>query len=266
MYFAIAMMNAVLTSKIRKSELKAKEKEERENTIKLYNTLLNTLSHELRTPISTIIGAVDTLKSSTSKLSKKNNEELLTEINIAGMRLNRQVENLLNMSRLESGFIQPQLDWCDLSELIFNVVQSFKDELKDHEIIFKSDDSLPLFKMDRVLIEQVLQNLVQNAILYTPEKTKIELSLAYKDKNCIITIEDNGPGFPENKIDVVFNKFYRLPESSNGGTGLGLSIVKGFVEALNGFVKLENKLDGNGSAFTISIPVEVSYFNEINNE
>ncbi|MBN2173300.1 MAG: PAS domain-containing sensor histidine kinase [Bacteroidales bacterium] len=266
MYFAIAMMNAVLTSKIRRAEIKAKEKEEKENTIKLYNTLLNSLSHELRTPISTIIGAVDILKSGSPKLSQKDNEELLSEINIAGMRLNRQVENLLNMSRLESGFIQPQLDWCDMNELIYNVIQSFEGESLNHKIIFNSDDSYPLFKMDRVLIEQVLQNLVQNAILYTPEGTKIELSIGHDEKNCIIIVADEGPGFPENNIETVFDKFYRLPESSTGGTGLGLSIVKGFVEAHNGIVKLENKQGRKGAIFKILIPVEVSYFNELKNE
>lgn len=116
MYFVIAMLNAVLTSKIRKAEIKAKEEEERRNTISLYNTVLNSLSHELKTPISTIIGAIDTLKETPSKLSEENKIELLSEMDVASMRLNRQVENLLNMSRLESGFIKPQLDWCDMHD------------------------------------------------------------------------------------------------------------------------------------------------------
>lgn len=266
MYFAIAMMNAVLTSKIRRAELKAKEKEEKENTIKLYNTLLNCLSHELRTPISTIIGAVDTMKSGSSKLTQKDNEELLTEMNIAGMRLNRQVENLLNMSRLETGFIKPHLDWCDMNELIYNVIHSFQVESKNHKILFESDETLPLFKLDRVMIEQVLQNLLHNAMQYTAKGTKIEISISHENNYCILTINDEGHGFPEHKIEAVFDKFYRLPETSTGGTGLGLSIVKGFVEAHNGSVKLENKSDGKGCIFTILIPSEVSYFTETENE
>jgi two-component system sensor histidine kinase KdpD len=266
MYFAVAMMNAVLTSKIRKAEIRAKEKEERENTIKLYNTLLNSLSHELRTPISTIIGAVDTLKAAPSRLSQSDQEDLLSEINIAGMRLNRQVENLLNMSRLESGFIKPQLDWCDMNELMYKVVQSFEGEANDHSIVFQSDDSIPLFRLDRGLIEQVLQNLLHNAIRYTPGGSVIEVNIQRDNTNCIITIADNGPGFPENKMAEVFEKFYRLPDALTGGTGLGLSIVKGFVEAHRGKVKLENRENGKGALFTISIPAEMSNMNDIGNE
>lgn len=113
LYFFIALVNAVLTFKIRKEEKKARHKEEKEHTIKLYNTLLNSLSHELRTPISTIIGAVDTLKDQKEKISSNNQIELLNQIDTASMRLNRQVENLLNMSRLEWGMLKLNLSWCD---------------------------------------------------------------------------------------------------------------------------------------------------------
>jgi two-component system, OmpR family, sensor histidine kinase KdpD len=266
MYFAIAMMNAVLTSKIRKAEMQAKEKEERENTIKLYNTLLNSLSHELRTPISTIIGAVDTLKSEEIKLSPADREDLLSEINIAGLRLNRQVDNLLNMSRLESGFIKPKLDWCDVNELMHKVIQSFQGESTGHKIVFESEDNIHLYRLDRGLIEHALHNILHNAILYTPKDTIIEVSIAYTETDCIITIGDYGPGFPESKLNEVFEKFYRLPDSLTGGTGLGLSIVKGFVEAHQGQVKLENRSNAKGAIFTISIPAEVSTIKDIENE
>lgn len=266
MYFAIALLNAVLTSKIRKAELRAKEKEERENTILLYNTLLNSLSHELRTPISTIIGAVDTLKSKPSKLSRLNQDDLLSEINIASLRLNRQVENLLNMSRIESGFIKPQLDWCDINELIHKVIQDFKEESTDHTITFESDDSVPIFKLDPGLMEQVLKNIVHNALQYTPPGSKIDINLSHSERSCVITISDNGPGFPENNLDKVFEKFYRIPKSLTGGTGLGLSIVKGFVEAHQGEVKLENKTSKTGAIFTISIPTEITILNNLVDE
>ncbi|MBN1339409.1 MAG: DUF4118 domain-containing protein [Bacteroidales bacterium] len=266
MYFAIALMNAVLTSKIRKAEIKAKEREEKENTIKLYNTLLNSLSHELRTPIATIIGAVDTLKATTSRLSHNNKVDLLSEINIASMRLNRQVENLLNMSRLESGFIKPQLDWCDMNELLFTVIRNLEGESTGHSIVFEAEDTLPLFRLDRGLMEQVIQNILQNAIQYTPEGTVIHVAIRQDIAGCIVTVSDDGPGFPENKIENVFEKFYRLPETHAGGTGLGLSIVKGFVEAQQGTVKLENNKSGKGAIFTISIPAEISFINEIENE
>lgn len=257
MYFAIALLNAVLTSKIRKSELRSKEEEEREKTIKLYNTVLNSLSHELRTPISTIIGAVDTMKDSVSKLSPQDELELLSEINIASLRLNRHVENLLNMSRLESGFIKAKLDWCDINEMVYKLVQGFEGDLRGHSIRFNYNETIPLFKLDRGLMEQVLHNLIYNAIQYTPPETEILIEVKKKDNNCMLIVSDQGAGFPVSKMTKVFEKFYRLPQSVVGGTGLGLSIVKGFVEAHGGQVVLSNKPTG-GAVFTIIIPAESS--------
>ncbi|MBL7884085.1 MAG: DUF4118 domain-containing protein, partial [Bacteroidia bacterium] len=135
LYFVIALVNAVLTFKIREVEKKARDKEEKENTIKLYNALLNSLSHELRTPISTIIGAVDTLKENKGKLTQANQITLLSEIDKASIRLNRQVENLLNMSRLESGMLKPKFDWCDINELISSVILKITPD-HNHKINF----------------------------------------------------------------------------------------------------------------------------------
>lgn len=154
MYFAIASINAVLTHKIREVERKERDEEEKEKSIKLYNTLLNTLSHELRTPISTIIGAVDTIKESPDKLSEGSRQELYTEIEIAGFRLNRQVENLLSMSRLEAGFIQPKVDWCDMNELVFSTIKENNGE--GYNVAFNPNEALPLVKIDGGLMEQIL--------------------------------------------------------------------------------------------------------------
>lgn len=257
MYFVIASINAVLTFKIREGERKERDEEEKEKAIKLYNTLLNSLSHELRTPISTIIGAIDTIKDNQTKLSDSNRNELYSEIEIAGFRLNRQVENLLSMSRLEAGFIQPKKDWCDLNELVFTAIKDNKDEASTHQFEFTPNENLPLFKLDSGLIEQILHNLIHNAIQHTPENSTIKIELGHTETNCIIQISDNGKGFPENEIDLVFDKFYRLNNTATGGTGLGLSIVKGFAEAMNGEVRLENLPQG-GAKFTIEIPCEFS--------
>lgn len=266
MYFVIALLNAVLTSKIRKVEIRAKEEEERENTIKLYNTVLNSLSHELRTPIATIIGAVDTLKASSSKLSDHHRRELLDEMELAGTRLNRQVENLLSMSRLESGFIQPKLDWCDLNELIFRVIGLLrKDDDPKQEIRFQPSEELPLLKLDGGLMEQILLNIIHNSIQYTPPNSVITIRAGYDDGYCRLIISDNGPGFPEETLELVFKKFYRLPNSVTGGTGLGLSIVKGFVEAQHGRISLTN-LSGGGAHFTIELPAEVSLLKDMPHE
>jgi two-component system sensor histidine kinase KdpD len=143
MYFFISLVNAMLTSRIRKQEIKARDQEEKEKTIALYNTVLTSLSHELRTPIATMIGAVDTLKENKDTLSNENKASLLDEIELASQRLNRQVENLLHMSRLESGIIRLHLDWCDINELVWTVLRSFE-EVKDHSIQFSPGKSATL--------------------------------------------------------------------------------------------------------------------------
>ncbi len=262
-YFVVALINAVLTFKIRQAEKSARDKEEKENTIKLYDALLNSLSHELRTPIATILGSVDVLKENPA-FSSENRALLLSEIDKASLRLNRQVENLLNASRLESGMLRPKKDWCDVNELIHSVIQKLA-STNHHSLVFETDEKLPLFKLDAGLLEQVLHNLIHNAIQYTPENTVVEIDVSHQSNLCVITVSDNGEGFPEDKIAQVFNKFYRLPNTKAGGSGLGLSIVKGFVEAQNGTIKLENNKQG-GATFTIEIPAETTYINNLKND
>jgi len=265
MYFVIALVNGVLTIKIRETEKIARDKEEKENTIKLYNTLLNSLSHELRTPISTIIGAIDTLKENNSNLSAKIQNELLHEIDIASMRLNRQVDNLLSMSRLETGMLQIKKDWCDVNELVFSAIKKSTEISHTQIVIFKPNEFLPLFKLDGALIENVLHNLISNAIQYTPENTVIEIKASNQNDNLIIIISDNGNGFPDSEIKFVFDKFYRLPNTKSGGTGLGLSISKGFINAHSGSITLEN-IESGGAKFTIEIPSETSFISNLKNE
>ena len=260
MYFVIALVNAVLTFKIRQIEKVARRKEEKANTLKLYNTLLNSLSHEFRTPLATIIGATDNLLLEPSRLSPGDHKKLLSEISVASLRLNRQVENLLNMSRLESGFIQLKKDWYDVNELAFSIIHQLEEQLAQRNIEVDIKEDIPLVRLDYGLMEQVLYNLVYNAALYTPEKSQIRISACCPGENLQIVVEDDGPGFPEGEIQKVFDKFYRLTypagrSSHVSGSGLGLSIVKGFVEAHNGTVELMNRLTG-GARFVISLPVE----------
>ncbi len=257
MYFVIALINAVLTFKIRQFEQKATEKEGRERTIKLYNTLLSSLSHELKTPISTIIASVDTIIENEGKISEHSKTALYKEINTASLRLNRQVENLLSMSRLDAGVLRPKLDWCDVNEMVYAVIQSNKEDTKNHNVVFAANDQLPLFKIDRGFIENVLHNIVNNALLHTQEDSIVTISVNHVKGNCVFVISDNGPGFPEPEVASVFNKFYRLPHTAAGGTGLGLSIAKGFTEAHNGTIHLENITTG-GARFIIAIPAEAS--------
>lgn len=276
LFFVIALINAVLTYKIRKAEQRIQIKEAKLNTMKLYNTLLDSLSHELRTPIATIIGAVGTMQGKTSQISEDNRAKLLSEMEKAALRLNHQVENLLNMSRLESGYIQPNFDWCDIKELVYNVLNTLSDELTQHKIIVETNDYLPLFKLDYGLMEHVIYNLVYNASQYTPAGATITIDIDFQPEvvseykpdeaiTLVITIEDDGHGFPEDAIDKVFEKFYRVQFSKTGGTGLGLSIVKGFVEAQKGTVTVENSGAG-GARFQLKFPAKVIHTKSINHE
>jgi two-component system sensor histidine kinase KdpD len=264
LYFLIALVNAVLTFKIREAEKKARFKEEKENELRLYNTLLNSLSHELRTPIATILGSVDMLKGNFAKLSSENQMELLKEIGIAADRLDRQVENILNMSRLESGTLKPVRDWTDMNELVHTVIHKVFPG-NTHRLVFQQNENLPLFKIDAGLTEEIVYNLLHNAVQYTPSGSRIDIEVKHESESCVIIISDNGCGFPAKEIPLAFDKFYRLPNTKTGGSGLGLSIVKGFTEAQKGRVTLENNATG-GATFTVEIPAETSYLNNLKNE
>jgi two-component system sensor histidine kinase KdpD len=265
MYFIIALIHAVLTNRIRQMEKTVKEKDEKAKSVKFYNTLLNSLSHELRTPITTILGSTDNLQSNTTKLSENDKAELISDISVASVRLNQQVENLLNMSRLESGVFQIKKDWCDINELVYKTVQRLEPNLAAFRLAVDIPDQLPLFKLDFGLMEQVLYNLILNVTQHTPEDTMITIQANCVRDRLIMIIADNGKGFPEKEIDHVFEKFYRVKGSPSGGTGLGLSIVKGFVEAHNGSIRLEN-LPVQGSKFTIEILTEKTYVNKIKDD
>lgn len=256
-YLFIALVNAVLTNRLRKQEKKIRDREEKEKTIKLYNTLLNSLSHELKTPIATIIGSIDTMKEIDSEILSEQRMELLSEMEIASTRLNKQVENLLNMSRLETGTLKPTTDWCDVNELIFLVIQKLP-TADANRINFEPEESLPLFKLDSGLMETAVYALVHNATRYTPEHAEIEIITSYTENHLLIDVQDNGNGIPESEINRVFEKFYRLPNSGTGGSGLGLSIAKGVVEAHGGTIVAINRA-GGGTVFRITLHAEVSH-------
>ncbi len=263
-YFVIALVNAVLMVNLRRAESRAREAADREKSIRLYNTLLNSLSHELRTPLSAILGAVDVLQANKGKLSDNQQAALMAEIEKGSLRLNRDVENLLNMSRLESGMLRIRQDWCDVNELIYLQLQKVAGET-DHRITFVPRDDLPLFKLDAGLLEQIILNLVHNALRHTPPHARITIEATYDTDTCIIRVADDGPGFAEGEMEKAFDAFHRLPHGQAGGLGLGLSIVKGFAEAMDGQVSLTRPLAG-GSLFTVSVPAETSFLTQLKHE
>jgi two-component system sensor histidine kinase KdpD len=256
MYFIIAMINAVLSYKIRQIEKSVQLREERANSVKLYNTILNSLSHELRTPLAAIIGATDNLQTNTN-LTEENKGQLLTEISKASLRLNQQVENLLNISRLESGHIKPKNDWCDIVELVYNVVNRVEENSTRRKIHISINQNLPLCSIDKGMLDQIIYNLLNNAAIHTDPICKIEISVTCHADLLEILIEDNGKGFKDIDSKDVFDKFSRTKNPKTSGSGLGLSIVRGFTEALGGTAQLENKKD-KGASFQITIPVKTS--------
>lgn len=264
MYFVVATIHAVLTFRIRQMEREVRAREEKARAIKFYDAVFNSLSHELRTPITAILAATDNLSSDNEKIGPQSRKDLLNEIASAAIRLNRQVENLLSMSRLESGALKIKKDWCDVREIVYAAVEPLEN-VKSHKITISVAENLPLFKLDFALIEQALYNLVSNAIQHTPEGTDILVNADIAEERLLLTVSDTGKGFPEGDIKKVFDKFYRVEGSRAGGTGLGLSIVRGFVEAHQGTVSLRN-LPLSGAEFTISIPAEVTYVNRLKNE
>lgn len=257
MYFVIAMINGVLTYKIRQAEKISTLKEEKANSVKLYNTILNSLSHELRTPLAAIIGAADNLQMN-KHLSREDRTQLIAEISKASLRLNQQVENLLNISRLESGHIQPKNDWVDISELVYEAVQRVEESHAQQKIHISISQSMPLCSIDKGMLDQVIYNLVNNAAIHNEPGTRIDIAASCHADLLEIIIEDNGRGFTGVDIKEVFDKFSRTKSERTSGSGLGLSIVKGFTEALGGKVELQ-KGSSRGAQFTILIPVKTSY-------
>jgi two-component system sensor histidine kinase KdpD len=226
---------------------------------KLYKTLFNSISHELRIPVASIMGASDTLL--TQSYPEETKQKLYSEINMASVRLNRLIENLLNMSRLESGRITLRSGWCDVHDLAHSISESLKQELQPFKLSVVIPDDMPLVNIDFGLIEQALHNLILNATQNAPAGSRIRLKFFYDNGFLTIQVMDRGEGFPPSELSSVFNKFYRGKNAKAGGTGLGLSIVKGFIDAHEGTVTAANRQNG-GAIFTIRIPVRISEMGE----
>lgn len=257
MYFVIAMINGVLTARIRRAEKMARIKEERAASVKLYNTILDSLSHELRTPIAAIIGATDNLQWN-KNLSPGDRQQLVEEISKASLRLNQQVENLLNISRLESGHVQPKSDWCDVVELVHDVVKSVEDNHRQRKINISVNQNLPLCRIDEGILQQVLYNLLNNAAIHTAVESKIEIAATVHTDRLEFIVEDSGTSLGETARKELLRKFSRDAIRATDRSGLGLSIVKGFTEALSGSVEL-TRGDLGGAKFILVFPVKTSF-------
>jgi two-component system sensor histidine kinase KdpD len=215
---------------------------------RLRRALFDSVSHELKTPIAVIRASVETMGSNSS-------DPRVAEIDTASRRLQRIVEGLLQMTRLEASVIEPRPEWCDVSDIISGALETTRDPMKHRELKVEVPPDLPLVKTDHGLLEQCLVNLLHNAAVHTPEDTPVELSVSRRPKGLDFIVRDHGRGLAEGEERRIFGKFYRSPGSSAGGTGLGLSIVKGFLRALGGEILVRNHPAG-GAEFTIRLPAE----------
>jgi two-component system, OmpR family, sensor histidine kinase KdpD len=220
---------------------------------RLYTTLLNSISHELRTPLATISGAASILLDPQTGANNGARTALLQDIRGAAERLNRLVENLLDMSRLDAGRLHLKLDWCDVSDVVGVAVKRLASDLQEHPLTIQIAPDLPLVQMDFGLIEQVLVNLLDNACIYTPAGTPITIAARLEGPMLLLTVTDQGPGIAREDLERIFDKFYRAPGAASGGTGLGLSICRGLVEAHGGTLTADN-LPDHGLRFTICLP------------
>ncbi|MFH0975957.1 MAG: sensor histidine kinase KdpD [Spirochaetota bacterium] len=225
---------------------------------RLYKILLNSVSHEFRTPLTTITGASSTLLDQIAGDKPENRLELAGEIKKAGETLNALVENLLDMSRLDSGRLKLNPDWNDISDILGTILNRLDSYLKIHPVTILCPDDIPLVRVDYTLLMQALYCIVHNAFVHTENGTPVRIfvSRAERGNGITIIIEDDGKGLPLKDIDKLFGKFYRAEKSqSGGGLGLGLSISKGIIELHGGRIQAENKMP-SGARFIIHLPVE----------
>jgi two-component system sensor histidine kinase KdpD len=224
---------------------------------RLRSALLTSISHDLRTPLASIMGSASSLASEGIALDADARYELARTIQEEAERLNRFIGNLLDMTRLEAGPLQPSASLADLSDVVGAALQRAGKILAAHRVEVDLEADLPMLRLDMVLMEQVLFNLLDNAAKYAPAGSMVRLC-AWRDGDWArLRILDEGDGVPEADLERVFDKFYRVrgADHRRAGTGLGLAICRGFTEAMGGTITAANRTDRPGATFTISLPV-----------
>jgi two-component system sensor histidine kinase KdpD len=232
----------------------AQEARVRAETERLRNALLTSVSHDLRTPLATITGAATTILESGAHLDHRTQQELLESVREEADRLNRLVQNLLEMTRLESGALQLRRDWHPLEEVVGAALGRLAKSLGTRRVTVNIPPDLPLVAIDDVLIEQVFVNLLENAIKYTPPDSAIRILVSATDQSVTVEVADHGPGLPKGHEARVFEKFYRAASDGRRGAGLGLAICRGVVAAHGGRIWAHNLPEG-GVAFLFTLPL-----------
>jgi len=233
------------------SENKARVLEESDQ---LKSSLLNSVSHELRSPLAAIKASVSSLRSGAVDWDLSSRQELLATIEEETDQLNLLVGNLLDMSRIEAGALKPQLRWNSLSEITVSVVQKMRKNLQGHHLKMDLPEDLPLVPTDFILVQQVFTNLLSNSAKYAPPGTDIQISARQEGDSLHVRVINRGPSVPETDLERIFDKFYRITAAERvTGTGLGLSICKGIIEAHGGKIWAENQQDAFMFHFTLPL-------------
>ncbi len=222
--------------------------------------VLASVSHDLRTPLASIKGAAESLAQREIPWNDDERAGFAATIVQEAGRLSRLVDNLLDMSRIEAGRLRPDLDWYPLDALVDDVLSRLESLTTGHIVRAEIPPTLPPVPLDYVQISQVLANLVENAVRYTPPGTEIHLTAGQEDGFVRVDVHDNGPGIPAEALPHVFEKFYRVlggDRASVPGTGLGLAIARGFIEAHGGTISVQSPPPGEarGTVFTLRLPL-----------
>jgi two-component system sensor histidine kinase KdpD len=222
---------------------------------RLHQTILDSVSHEIRTPLTAIIGAASALEDEKVFGDSEARRELSQEVIEIAERLDRVVNNLLDMSRLSSGALLLNKDWHDVRDIISLATAKLTKTLKKHTLQLTVPEEMPLVSIDLQLFEQVLSNILLNAASYAPPGSTIEIITGTRNDCVLLQVSDQGKGVPEESLGRIFDKFYRLPGTQSGGTGLGLAVAKGIVEAHKGTIEATNREEG-GLRITILLPLD----------
>ncbi len=228
-----------------------------QRTDRLRAALLSSISHDLRTPLASIKASASSLLQDDVQWSDEERRGFAQAIEREADRLNRLVANLLDMSRIEGGALKPEKEWYPIDELIHDVLDHMQPLLRGREVKTEIPDDLPPVQLDYLEIEQVLTNIIENAVRYTPSNTPIYVSAHVEGDQMVISVEDHGPGIPPTDLERVFDKFYRVSGKTSeqqAGSGLGLAVSKGLVEAHEGHIWAENR-QGGGAIFHFTLPL-----------
>ena len=250
---ALAIERVNLAEDLDRAELVAE-------TDRLRSALLTSLSHDLRTPLASILGSATSLERHGARLDEKARRELTGTIREEAERLNRFIANLLDMTRLESGAIEARIGPVDLGDLVGSALERAAKILAEHHVEISLPTPLPMLELDPVLFEQALFNLLDNAAKYAPAGSLIRVAATPEAGAVRLSVIDEGPGIAAGDLERIFDKFYRVhaQDRQRAGTGLGLAICRGFIEAMGGAISAANRRDRTGAVFTLTMPVSAT--------